>query len=268
MQHIQFWKVINQYVPVKYFRKFGYLIDDLGANIAKILSIYGVLTIDELVKNITEKRYAFFKKSEKLHIEENNLVAWTSLAEYEARNKATNTFHFENLPQLNIELQAIFYQNKNVIQLVDNKLAQYGIKFLLIEKLEKTPVDGYSFWSDQNPVIALTLRHQRIDNFAFTVMHELGHIALHLKKRKEDVFIDLTRMDEDIIEQEANEYAQNNLIPSKEWKVFINNHKNISDTEIHAFSEIHQIHPAIVLGRVCYENNKYNIKTKIDRKIY
>lgn len=268
LQHLEFWKVINQYVPVKYFKKCGYLIEDLGANIAKVLSIYAVTTIDGLVKKVTEKRFAFFKKSEKLQIEENNLIAWTSLAAFEANKKETNTFHFDNLQQLNIELQEIFYQNKDVVSLVDKKLAQYGIKFLLIDKLDKTPIDGYSFWSNQNPVIALTLRHQRIDNFAFTMMHELGHIALHLKDSKDQVFIDLTKMEEDLLEQEANVYAQNSLIPSKEWQKFKDGHKRINDNVICKFAETYKIHPAIVLGRVCYENNKYNVKTKIDKTLY
>ena len=43
----------------------------------------------------------------------------------------------------------------------------------MIDKLEKTPIDGYSFWSNNNPVIALTLRHNRVDNLAFTILHEI-----------------------------------------------------------------------------------------------
>ena len=86
------------------------------------------------------------------------MLAWTSLVEYEAERKSTSTFNSENLPQLIKELREIFYNNKNTLVLVDKKLAEYGIKFLMIDKLEKTPIDGYSFWSKNNPVIELTLR--------------------------------------------------------------------------------------------------------------
>ncbi len=42
----------------------------------------------------------------------------------------------------------------------------------------------FSFWSGNNPAIALTLRHDRIENFAFTQTHEIAHIDLHLKNIK------------------------------------------------------------------------------------
>lgn len=51
------------------------------------------------------------------------------------------------------------------------------------------PVDGYSFWEGDNPTIVITKRLNRIDNFAFVLFHELGHICLHLldeKNRNQD----------------------------------------------------------------------------------
>ena len=265
---IEIWNIIIQYVPVKYFNKKGYLTNDISSNISIIQSIYSVLSIDGLINKFSEKKYAFFKKSEKLKIDEKNMIAWTSLVEYEAERKETNTFHFENLPQLNKELQEIFYKNKNVLELVDKKLAQYGVKFLLVDKLEKTPIDGYSFWSKNNPVIALTLRHNRIDNLAFTILHELGHIALHLKDSKDIKFIDLTKIEENKIENEANIYAQESLIPSVYWNDLLNNDISLNDEVIYEFSNKYRINPAIILGRLCFEKGYYGIKTNIDKKLY
>ena len=42
------------------------------------------------------------------------------------------------------------------------------------------PVDDYSFWEGNNPTIVITKRIQRIDNPAYVLFHELGHICLHL----------------------------------------------------------------------------------------
>lgn len=196
------------------------------------------------------------------------MFAWTSLVEYEADKKEINTFHFENLPQLNKELQEIFFINKNVVESVDKKLAQYGVKFLLVDKLEKTPIDGYSFWSKNNPVIALTMRYNRIDNLAFTILHELGHIALHLKNNKEISFIDLSKIEENELENEANLYAQKTLIPSEYWDDLLENYLPLDDIMISEFANKHRIHPAIILGRACFEMNYYGMKTTIDKKIY
>jgi HTH-type transcriptional regulator/antitoxin HigA len=105
---IEIWKIIAQYVPIKFFNKMGYLTSDLSSNIFTIKSIYSVESIDGLVNKFSERKFAFFKKSAKLRIDERNMIAWTSLVEYEAKKKETNTFNYENLPQLNKELQEIF----------------------------------------------------------------------------------------------------------------------------------------------------------------
>ncbi len=265
---IEIWNVINQYVPTKYFSKKGYLTDDLSFNISVIQSIYSVQSMNELRNKFSKKRVAFFKKSEKLQIDEKNMLAWISLVEYEAERKKTNTFSFENLPELNYDLREIFYSNKNTLELIDKKLAQYGIKFLMIDKLEKTPIDGYSFWSKNNPVIALTLRHNRIDNLAFTILHEIGHIALHLKDNKEIKFLDLTKIDENEFENEANQYAQESLIPSNCWDDLLKNYIPLSDEIICEFSNKYRINPAIILGRACFEMDYYGIKTNIDKKLH
>lgn len=265
---IEIWNIINQYVPTKYFSKKGYLTNDLFTNISTIQSIYSVQSIDELLNKFSERKFAFFKKSEKLQIDEKNMIAWTSLVEYEAERKNTNTFNFENLPQLNKDLREILYTNNNTLELVDKKLAQYGIKFLMIDKLEKTPIDGYSFWSKNNPVIALTLRHSRIDNLAFTILHEIGHIALHLKDNKEIKFLDLTTIEENEFENQANFYAQESLIPSDCWNDLLENYVPLNDEIICEFSNKYRINPAIILGRACFEMNYYGIKTNIDKKLH
>ena len=53
-----------------------------------------------------------------------------------------------------------FFNNKNTLENTERVLNQFGIKFITIPKLEKTPIDGYSFWSGDNPAIALTFKAQ------------------------------------------------------------------------------------------------------------
>lgn len=264
---IAIWNIITQYVPIKYFSKKGYLTNDLSSNISIIQSVYAVQSVDELANKFSQKKLAFFKKSEKLLIDEKNMIAWISIAEYEAGRKTTNTFKFENLHQLNIELGEIFYNNKNTLELVDEKLSQYGIKFLMIDKLEKTPIDGSSFWCGNNPVIALTLRHNRIDNLAFTILHEMGHIALHLRDDKAIKFLNFTKVDETKIEKEANLYAQENLIPRDCWNDLLENCIPLNDALIYELSNKYRINPAIILGRACFDMNYYGMKTKIDKNL-
>lgn len=267
-KNIEIWKVIKEYVPIKYFKKLGYLGEIIQDDIAKIKEIYSVKSIDDLVTNYAQNKHAFYRKSEKLQIDEKNLFAWSSIAIYEAKKQKVNTFNFDNISQLCVELNSIFYKNTNTIEDVKKVLNLYGIKFILLDKFEKTPVDGFSFWSDDNPAIALTLRHTRIDNFAFTLMHEIAHVNLHLSRDKTKKIIDIKGNCADcIFEKEADLSAQKSLIPVDCWANF-KNKSSLTDNEILEISSGYNINPAIILGRFCYEQNNYAVRTKIDNKLH
>lgn len=268
LRNIEIWGIIKEYVPVRYFKKHNYLSDEIEADIKAVKEIYGVETVDDLVTAFSEEKIAYYRKSEKLKIDDKNMFAWSSLAQYKAKKMKTNTFNFDNLVQLRVNLNTLFYENSDTINRVQNLLGQFGIKMLLIEKLEKAPIDGFSFWSDKNPAIALTLRHNRIDNFAFTIMHEIGHIDLHLREDRSRKFMDLTK--ERILnecEKEADTYAQEALIPSSVWQDVLANHLPLNDQKIIALGDKYKINPAILLGRVCYEMDYYAMKTVIDKRL-
>lgn len=213
--NINIWKIIKQYVPVSYFKKIGYFVDNLSADIEKVKEVYCINSIDELVNLTAKQKYSLFRKSEKLAINEINVLAWNVVAKYEANKQQVAEFNPNNIPILINELNALFYKNCDTVNQVQKKLNEYGIKFILVQKIKQTPIDGYTFWSGNNPAIALTLRHARIDNFAFTIMHEIGHIDLHLKDNKTQQFFDIQNNNSAInpLEKEADEYAQSKLIP-------------------------------------------------------
>ena len=267
--NIDIWKIIKEFVPVNYFKKIGYLVDELTEDIAKLKEVYKISSVDELVGLSAKQKFSLFRKSEKLKISEKNVLAWNVVAKYEANKQKVDTFDTEKISDLIQELQTIFFENKKAVNQVANKLNQYGIKFILVPKLEQTPIDGYTFWSGDNPAIALTLRHNRIDNFAFTIMHEIGHIDLHLKGDKEQYFFDLTTKNSHLeyIEKEADEFAKDNLIPKAIWSK-INSQVDFSDVMILEFSNKNKVNPAIILGRINHENKQYAISTSIDKKLY
>lgn len=268
VRNIELWNIIKIYVPVLYFKKHNYLNDDIESDIKTIKNIYNVTTIDELVSSFSKDKFAYYRKSDKLKIDDKNMFAWSSLAQYEAKNQKPNTFNFDNLNQLCVNLNNIFYENSGTPERVKAVLNQFGIKMLLIDKLDKTPIDGFSFWSDKNPAISLTLRYNRIDNFAFTILHEIGHIDLHLRNDKDRKFMDLTRKQNlDKFENEADNYAQEKLISKTIWQDILENHLPLNDDKIIALGDKHRINPAILLGRVCYETDYYAVKTKIDKKM-
>jgi len=144
-------------------------------------------------------------------------------------------------------------------------LAKTGIPLVLERHLDKTYLDGAAIpLPDGRPMVAMTLRYNRLDNFWFTLFHELAHVALHLGKDSEDAFFDDTTAlgGKDVREQEADDFALEALIPSKAWQAArLSIHSN--DAQIRKFSDSQRISPAIPAGRLRYSSSNYRVFSKL-----
>ncbi len=146
-------------------------------------------------------------------------------------------------------------------------LNKQGIHLIIVRHLPKTYLDGAALlMPDGTPVVGLTLRYDRIDHFWFCLMHELAHVVRHLSESEPVIVddLDLQRsgaITEDEIEKEANELAQEALVPKKTWNELISN-KKITGQQLHALAEKLKIHPAVIAGRIRFERNNYNLLTR------
>jgi HTH-type transcriptional regulator/antitoxin HigA len=124
-------------------------------------------------------------------------------------------------------------------------------------------VDGASFHpKGVGPVLAMTLRYDRLDNFWFTLLHELGHIALHLVEPSDDVFIDSIEDgqndDNQEAEAEADAFAKDGLVPRDTW-LRSDARRLGSESSVVSLAKQLGIHPAIVAGRIRYERKEFRI---------
>ena len=146
-------------------------------------------------------------------------------------------------------------------------LEKQGIYLIVVPHLPKTYLDGAAIlMPDGTPVIGLTLRHDRIDNFWFCLLHELAHVAKHLTESDRIIIddLDLRRHDaesEDKNEKEADEMTRDGLIPKKVWERNPIKGK-VTAAKVYALAEQLKIHPAIIAGRVRYEQNNYKLLSK------
>ena len=126
-----------------------------------------------------------------------------------------------------------------------------GVALAFIRPFPSIKLSGAAWWLNRKtPVIQLTLRGKWNDVFWFTFFHEAAHILLHNKK---ETFIDADKKDGAEWEEEADEWARNFLIPPGDWKGFLD--RGIYSTDfIQQFALEQEITPAIVLGRLQYEN--------------
>jgi len=120
-------------------------------------------------------------------------------------------------------------------------------------------VDGAAFLVGDVPVIGMTLLRDALDNFWFTLLHEVGHVVLHYRTGlAAGFFDDVTSTDVDDMEGEANTFASNLLIPEELWA---RSPARISKTAepIERFAQQLGIHPAIVFGRIRMERGDYSL---------
>jgi len=146
-------------------------------------------------------------------------------------------------------------------QLAKEFLNKSGIHVVFERHLPKTHLDGAALkLPDGSPLVALTLRHDRLDNFWFTLIHELAHVALHLDKGGVDAFFDdLTDGgNKDICEKEADKLASEALIPEAEWKAAKLTRKSPPGAVL-AFAQALRISPSIPAGRIRYESKSYTV---------
>ena len=118
------------------------------------------------------------------------------------------------------------------------------------------------------PVIALTLRHDRLDNFWFALLHELVHVQKHLRPDNDfiaDNLEDKLHM-QTYDERQADEGAKNALIDPKDWA---NSAVSLEHSTESAMALAHQlrIHPVIVAGRVRYETGNWRLLSNIKAKV-
>ena len=145
-------------------------------------------------------------------------------------------------------------------------LAGHGIGLEYVPHLPRTHLDGAALrLPDGRPVVGLTLRYDRIDNFWFTLLHELGHVGLHLGDGSDETgFVDDLSLrgvesgGTDPTEHEADQLAQDALVPAEVWDdgTIL---ENPGPMAVLQMSWEAQVHPAVIAGRVRHESGNYRL---------
>jgi HTH-type transcriptional regulator / antitoxin HigA len=188
------------------------------------------------------------------------LQAWHARVINKARQQAIDKFYDKSLITEN------WLSSLTKLSLEDNGpkkafefVKEAGIRIVIEQHLEGTYLDGAAILLDSiYPVIVLTLRYDRLDNFWFVLLHEIGHILLHLSLENEAFFDDLDSTTIDVLEKEADQFALNAMIPDDIWKKSLARFSPSIKTII-SQAKISNVDPALVAGRIRRETGKYHL---------
>lgn len=145
-------------------------------------------------------------------------------------------------------------------------LAECGIRFVIVESLTSAKIDGVCFWlNDFSPVIGMSMRHDRIDNFWFVLRHELEHV---IRRHGRDVAAVDAELEGDragtgagVSEEErlANEAAADFCVPRKKMDKFYSvKYPTFAERDILGFSRTLDIHPGLVAGQLQHRTGRYD----------
>ena len=150
-------------------------------------------------------------------------------------------------------------------RLAKELLSKHGIALVIVSHLPRTYLDGAALrLGDGRPVIGLTLRYDRIDNFWFCLLHELAHVGRHMDTSEGNAFVDdqtlrgVEGRREDPKEAQADEWAQEALVPSSAWQASAAR-KRPTPIAVMNLARALQVHPAIIAGRIRYEKKNYRL---------
>jgi HTH-type transcriptional regulator/antitoxin HigA len=143
-------------------------------------------------------------------------------------------------------------------------LADHGVVMVVEAHLPRTRLDGAALLTENGtPVVALTIRYDRLDNFWFTLLHECAHVVRHLTGRAEsdtsEYFDDLdVEGTNDQRESEADTFARESLVPSAQWRASAVAFAPSVDAAVALADEV-GVSPAVIAGRVRHEKRNFRL---------
>lgn len=139
-----------------------------------------------------------------------------------------------------------------------------GLYLIIEPHLASTHLDGAAMkLHSGSPVIGMTLRHDRLDNFWFVLLHELGHILKHIDLDNSLEFFDnCDALDSSQMENEADVFSNESLISSSQWETCVARF-TLSESAVKKQAEIWGISVAIIAGRIRKEQDNWTIFTNL-----
>lgn len=145
---------------------------------------------------------------------------------------------------------------------VPRLLTECGIKFVIVEGLKSSKIDGVCFWlNKKSPVIGMTLRYDRMDNFWFVLRHELEHVLQKHGVNHPKLDIELSEgspIDEE--EKIANDAASEFCAPQARIDSFIARKAPLfPERDFLGLAKVLGVHPSLVAGQIQFKTGRYSL---------
>jgi len=194
-------------------------------------------------------------------------MAWLYRVKTIAEGMLTGKYSQQAVEQAIKKIEPLRGHPENMRQ-VPRILAEAGIRFVIVQGLEGGKIDGVCFWlNEKSPVIGMTLRFDRIDNFLFVLRHELEHVR-NRDGLSGHAMLDIdigngatVQLETTVAQQEAiaNAAAADFCVPTKMMDAFISRKAPFfSDRDLLGFAKVLKVHPGLVAGQLQRHTGHYH----------
>lgn len=239
--------------PIRDMQKRGWIKDtsDLDELEAELTAFFGGSIIDGVAFPVAPRRTVAL---DHLNAAER---AWCFRARQLASVVPVHAFDPARVGRLEQKLRLLAAYPAEIRRL-PRVLAEFGIRLVVVEPLPGARIDGASFRVGDHPVIAVSVRWDRIDAFWFTVFHEFFHIKhgdiysadANLVTEAIKGVVSVTIPDDDT-ERRANQEASETLVPQAELESFVRRLSPLySSDRIVQFAHKVKMHPGIIVGQL------------------
>jgi HTH-type transcriptional regulator/antitoxin HigA len=149
-------------------------------------------------------------------------------------------------------------------------MAEAGVRFVLVETLTGAKIDGACLWLDErSPVIGMSMRFDRMDNFWFVLRHEIEHVLRCHGRVDPMLDVDMEgRTDLPDEERAADAAAAAFCVPQKDLDSFVARKSPFfADRDLVGFAAKRRLHPSLVAGQVRHRTRRWELFTKHNIKV-
>ncbi len=242
-----------QKFPVKDLIKRGVIppaADESGL-VGQLLRFFGVGSVSGWNASFGQMKQVAYRRSPAFEASPENVTTWIRLGEIVADSIECAPFNKAKFNTVLDEVRGLTVASfPEIAATLIAKCASAGVAVVFVPELPKTHLSGIARWiSKDKALIQLNLRYKTGDHLWFSFFHEAGHVLLHGKKT---IFIDEDGADNTALEDQANRFASDHLIPPGAFAEFAKR-GDFSRRAVQTFAKEAGIAPGIVVGRLQHE---------------
>lgn len=248
--------------PLRAMAKRGWIkgIEENGSSHNELCRFFGVNSLE----SVASLRHAA-KKTTEGELTGEQLV-WLYRVRKIASEMMTPAYNKAKFEEA-IDAFASLRDDPTAVRLVPRLLEQAGVRFVVVEALPGSKIDGVCLWLDKNtPVIGLSLRFDRIDNFWFVLRHECAHVLHGHGKDAAILDYDMEGDPENSVNEEeriADSEAANFCVADDKINSFyLRKRPFFAEREVVAFALRNNVHPGLVVGQLQRRMGRYDFLRK------